>query len=138
MRLRLRLRSHTRLGGALLVAGFMAWLAVRTEPGSGGPAPPLTTPGPHQRMLRGVVRAHDTDEWTLRFVVGHPATIEVRGEGGSRLYCAVRDAAGGLLDADGSGSSRCLLHLVPSRTGAYRVSIRNAGGTADAYRLESR
>ena len=144
---------------ALFVAGGVSWRRVcelldstakrkatsATQPssptlpphGTGDSAPrhPAGTPG---RMMRGVVRAQEVDEWTLRFAGGQPARIWVAAEGHTSLDCVVQDAAGKLLDVDADETRLCQLRWVPTRTGGYRVMIRNSGSVSSSYRLVTR
>ncbi len=131
----IHLSRRVRLGAAAFALICAAWLAsarARTPP----PAMPAHSARPRPaaatRMMSGVVRAHDTDEWTLRFTGGHAATVRVEGAG---LYCAVQSAAEGLVAEDSARDGRCILRVLPARTARFRVLIRNPGASAAPYRL---
>jgi hypothetical protein len=81
--------------------------------------------------MRGTVDAGGVDEWTLHFVGGRPATVHLHGRDLSRIHCILRDAAGSRIDSVAGSVAGCRLQLVPARTAAYHVLIRN---TADGQR----
>lgn len=107
---------------------------------TGGDTPRRNAGAPAGRTLRGMVRPHAVDAWTLRFAAGRPATIQVLGEDGASLACVVQDPAGLLLDMDEDEEAAGLCHLrwVPERIGGYRILIRNSGSAPTTYQLIAR
>lgn len=131
-------------GGTLLLAlsAALVWERARNAlPGAwaggarAGEKQGAADPGGSGRMMRGTVRGHGVDTWTLRFTRRAHAEVRVESASGAGLDCAVHDAVGNTLGQVVVRPGLCLVRWEPPRTGTYRVLIRNAASAPHPYRL---
>jgi hypothetical protein len=78
-----------------------------------------------------------TDVYTLTFRANEPVMVAITGEGVTDLDLSVEDDAGNRVCASQGPSDDEVCRWTPRWNGAFRVRVRNLGGTANTYRLWS-
>lgn len=110
---------------ALALAALLLVSTVALAGAKGGPKSNTT-----------VVKANTTDVYTISFVAGQTARVEVNGDGDSDLDVYVYDENGNLITKDDDNTDDCLVTWTPKWTGKFTIKVVNRG-VANRYTIKT-
>jgi hypothetical protein len=91
------------------------------------------TGGPKRAV--DVVKARDTDSYTVSFNAGETAVVTLVGDGSTDLDLYVYDEHNNLIRSDTGPTDRAMVSWVPRWTGLFKIQVVNRGFIANKYVL---
>jgi hypothetical protein len=86
-------------------------------------------------VVTGDLAPGQSDAWTLPLFGEVAAEIALVGDGDGPLVVTLRDESGATLCTQPASRHPMLCRLTPARNGFFTVTVQNAGGTVNSYRL---
>jgi hypothetical protein len=79
------------------------------------------------------VNANDTNVYYMGFYAGTDATVRVDGDNDTDLDLYVYDEYGRLVGSDTDELDLCIVTWRPSRSGVYRIEVKNLGDVYNRF-----
>jgi hypothetical protein len=86
-------------------------------------------------VISEVVKAYDTDIYSIEFYGTESARIAVKGDGDTDLDLYIYDANGYLIASDADYTDGCFVQFTPKWTGRFSIRIKNRGSVYNRYAL---
>jgi hypothetical protein len=122
-------RKTVRNAALLSICAVCAWLLLIVLPAR---TPHVIGMDENVEVVHDTVPAFSTNVWVLRFTGLKPAHWQINAR--SRLSCLLFDPTGRQV-IENAIEDTCHREWVPSRSGAYRIEVRNPGHKATPYTL---